>query len=171
MCGTAILGAQQKKQGVRAAETRNCNGGPPPICGRILVTGRQGNHAVSAGIQGNQVTESNREFYRLTYPRSGRPELVIKGKSYAVAEISEHGMRVQLQQEDMDTWPIGEAVHGKVIFSDGGSFNIVGLIVRHADLNGELQCAASLSEGIPYARMVAEQRFMMQIFPATQKPE
>ncbi|MCP4510493.1 MAG: PilZ domain-containing protein [Fuerstiella sp.] len=115
------------------------------------------------------MSESKRQFYRLTYPRSGRPVLTVQGRTFAVAEISEHGMRVLLQEADIDAWPIGETVCGQMIFSDGDSFAVVGEIVRHADTGAELQCALSLSEGIPYARMVAEQRFMMQIFPAAHK--
>ncbi|MEO2017681.1 MAG: PilZ domain-containing protein [Fuerstiella sp.] len=115
------------------------------------------------------MSESKREFYRLTYPCSGRPELTVQGQTFAVAKIFEHGMRVQLQKADIDAWPIGETVCGQVMFSDGGSFDVVGVIVRHADTGSGVQCALSLSEGVPYARMVAEQRFMMQIFPAAQK--
>ena len=117
------------------------------------------------------MTESNREFYRLTYPLSGRPELVVEGKTFPVVDISEGGMRLQVQQAEMQSWPVGEAVCGHVRFSDGESFQVAGEIVRHSDISGVFHCAVSLSKGIPYARMLAEQRFMMQIFPASKKPE
>ncbi len=120
-------------------------------------------------MQGNQVTESKRQFYRLTYPHSGRPELLVAGKTFPVVDISECGMRLQVQQNDIQTLPVGETVCGQVRFTDGESFEIAGAIIRHADVSGELQCAVFLSKGIPYSRMVAEQRFMLQIFPAAKR--
>ena len=115
------------------------------------------------------MTESNRQFFRLSYPRSGRPGFILDGKSYEVAEVSEYGLRVALPSTEADEWSIESTVCGRVCFSDGGTFDVVGEIVRFEDVGNELHCALHLSEGIPYARIVAEQRFMLQVFPAAKK--
>ena len=117
------------------------------------------------------VTEQNRQFFRLTYPRTGCPELVVNGRAFAIVEISENGVRVKLPQTVIEAWPIEGTVGGQVRFSDGETFKVVGVIVRHETIDDEVQCVVSLSEGIPYARMVAEQRFRMQIFSTSPRPE
>jgi hypothetical protein len=159
----------QESQCVRMAPTGHFRSGPLPAGGRILVTGHQGNHAFSTGSQDRQVNESNREFFRLTYPRSGRPKFVVRGKSYDVAEVSEHGLRVTLPQAEREDWAVETTVCGRVQFSDDGAFDVLGEVVRHDDGSGDLQCVIRLSDGIPYARIVAEQRFMLQVFPASKK--
>jgi hypothetical protein len=117
------------------------------------------------------VSESNRQFFRLSYPRNGRPRFIVQGKSYEVAEVSEHGLRVTLPQAEIEGWPVDSSICGRVCFSDGGSFDVIGEIVRHDSSNDETQCVLRLWEGIPYARIIAEQRFMLQIFPSAKKPK
>ena len=143
--------------------------GPLPAGGRILVTGHQGNHAFSRRLGDTQVNESNREYFRLTYPRSGRPQFVVRGKSYDVAEVSEFGMRVTLPPAECNDWAVETAVCGRVQFSDGGTFDVVGEVVRHDESSGDLHCVIRLSDGIPYPRIVAEQRFMLQVFSTSRK--
>jgi hypothetical protein len=122
-------------------------------------------------LQDSQVNQSNRDFFRLNYPRNGRRKLVVRGQLYDVAKVSEYGLRVTLPQTELEDWAVEMTVCGRVEFSDGGTFDVVGQIVRHDDKNGENQCAIRLSDGIPYARIVAEQRFMLQVFPASRKPK
>jgi len=115
------------------------------------------------------VNESNREYFRLTYPRSGRPQFVVRRKSYDVAEVSEYGLRVTLPPEECDVWALETTVCGRVQFSDGGTYDVLGEVIRHDDSSGDIQCIIRLSDGIPYSRIVAEQRFMLQVFPSSRR--
>jgi PilZ domain len=97
----------------------------------------------------------NREYYRITYPTTLRPKLLVQGHTFEVVDLCERGIRFRLG----DAMPpdVGYDMAGTVRFRRGETVEIRGTILRLND--GEI--AARLDAGIPLRAIMEEQRFLL----------
>ena len=89
-------------------------------------------------------TQERRTFFRLRYPQTERPKLIISENEFDVTDISEHGIKFYL----------GSKINAMITFHDGESLSIEGKIIRIQ--NNEV--AVYLSQGIPSDRIIEEQK-------------
>ncbi|MCA9264291.1 MAG: PilZ domain-containing protein [Planctomycetales bacterium] len=98
---------------------------------------------------------NQRRFFRLAYPLSDRPQLLLDGRNYEVSEISERGLRIYCTQTSK--FEVGQCVEGVIIFHDGESAKISGTVGRLSDI----EVVVVRVEGVTFARMVDEQRHLI----------
>ena len=103
-------------------------------------------------------TSNRRDFYRLRYPARDRPVFKSKRLEVPVAELSEGGARLVV---DDVTLSRGEFVSGDIRFADGAVFGITGTVVRHETDEAILK----LDLGIPLRRMLSEQKWVNRNYP------
>jgi hypothetical protein len=97
----------------------------------------------------------DREHYRVAYPTSLRPKLLVQGVSFDVVDISERGIRFRLGKAQAPE--PGFEVQGVLRFKRGETVTIRGAVLRVEQ--GEV--AARLEEGIPLRVVMDEQRFLL----------
>ncbi len=96
-----------------------------------------------------------REHYRVAYPATLRPRLLVQGHTFDVVDISERGIRFRLAKAD-EPAP-GFEVQGAVRFRRGETITIRGIVLRV--VQGEV--AAMLEEGVPLRVILDEQRYLL----------
>lgn len=69
-----------------------------------------------------------REYYRLKYPQSYRPCLLVDIENYEIEDISEHGMKFKIDS-DQD-FLLNENIMASIAFPDGKEFDLSGHIIR-----------------------------------------
>jgi hypothetical protein len=102
-----------------------------------------------------------RSEYRIVYPLSVRPSLMVGEQRFAVVDVSEHGARL------IDTAtaerPLGEHLTGTLVLTHGPVVAIRGVIVRRfAD---GFALAFDEDAHIILPRIIAEQRHLRAQFP------
>jgi PilZ domain len=101
---------------------------------------------------------NRRKFYRLRYPIMARPQFRTGKHEFAVAELSESGMRVVA--DDL-TLSRGIAISGDVRFADGVVCGVLGKVLRY---EGD-EAILKLEMGLPLRRMLAEQQWVIRTYP------
>jgi hypothetical protein len=96
-----------------------------------------------------------REHYRVAYPTTLRPKLMVHGVGFDVVDISERGIRFRLG--DAHQPEAGLELQGEVRFKRGETISVRGTVLRVH--NGEV--AAHLDDGIPLRIVMDEQRFLL----------
>jgi hypothetical protein len=96
-----------------------------------------------------------REHYRVAYPTSLRPKLLVHGVSFDVVDISERGVRFRLGTAAAPER--GFEVQGVIRFRRGETVTVRGSVLRV--VQGEV--AVHLEEGIPLRVVMDEQRFLL----------
>lgn len=104
---------------------------------------------------------NTRRFFRVHYPLRDRPVLQGGGEgaetgAFTVLDVSEEGVR--FRAADTAVFQVGDSFQGVIELAAGWIARIEGTVVRVDRLNGEV--ALTLTEGIPYAHIVEEQRFL-----------
>jgi PilZ domain-containing protein len=94
-----------------------------------------------------------REYFRVQYPTVARPRLELAGKSYAVIDISERGLRYRVGDSEPEA---GTEFTGLVHFKQGDMVDVRGTVLRVVD--GQVSCA--LSVGVPFKVIIDEQRYL-----------
>lgn len=102
---------------------------------------------------------TQREHYRLRYPLSARPRLILNGAQYTVTEVSETGTRVLI--EPGSTLPSDGDHEAVFCFLDGTRITTVASLIRVA----EAEIVLNLSPPIPLSVIMAEQRFLLTRYP------
>jgi hypothetical protein len=97
----------------------------------------------------------DREHYRVAYPTTLRPKLLVQGHTFDVVDISERGIRFRLAQAE-EPAP-GFEVQGTVRFRRGETITVRGVVLRV--VQGEV--AAKLEEGVPLRVIMEEQRYLL----------
>ncbi len=97
----------------------------------------------------------DREHYRVAYPSTLRPKLLVQGHTFDVVDISERGIRFRLEKAD-EPAP-GVEVQGTVRFRRGDTITVRGVVLRV--VQGEV--AAKLEEGVPLRVIMEEQRYLL----------
>ena len=104
--------------------------------------------------------EQKRAFFRLRYPLQAQPRLVLPGESFAVAELSEQGMRL-VWPEGRAAWPLGQPFKGELRLRSQ-SLSVEGEMYRDDGAEKVLR----LHRGLEMRHMVAEQKDLFRRFPA-----
>lgn len=104
----------------------------------------------------------NRGEYRIPYPPSARPRLILGEREVVVVDCSQRGLRYVAEAGELPE--IGSVVEGRVrLLSKREWLDVSGIIVRIQD--GEV--AVHLERpGIPMQRVFDEQRYLARHFPA-----
>ncbi len=103
--------------------------------------------------------DERRRHYRLRYPEAERPTARINDLDYPVVDISEGGSRLLLAGGR--GLRRGQQFAGTVLFPDGETVPIEGVVLRST----EKHMAVQLSKGISQKRMVAEQKRIREKYP------
>ena len=98
---------------------------------------------------------NRRQFYRVSFPKGAEISVRVGGVTYQVVDISESGIKIV--GTGVPTTPDGTYV-GEVIWYDGATTAFEGHIQR--ELNN--QTALCEVEGIPYQRIIEEQRRLIR---------
>jgi hypothetical protein len=109
-------------------------------------------------------SNQKRGHYRLEYPVSDRPSVLVNGHQYEVVDVSEQGMKFKCQNKitpDKDS-----PFKATVFFKDGKSFDVSGTILRY-DAEQD-QCVVQLTKGIPLAKMIEEQLLLIRKYKGQQ---
>ena len=72
--------------------------------------------------------EKQRVYYRLAYPDSCRPTLVMDFQDYEIEDVSEYGVKFKI--DDDLTFMVDDTVMATIAFPDGKEFDLIGRIVR-----------------------------------------
>jgi hypothetical protein len=107
--------------------------------------------------------KNRRECFRLRYPESDRPLLMLGQMTIPVAELSETGMRVVGEHESL--W-VGALLAARIRFADSTVIGVQFTVVRREDTETILK----LTTGVPLRRMLLEQRRVHPSNPAGDEP-
>lgn len=72
--------------------------------------------------------EKQREYYRLSYPDTYRPSLIVDVDNYEIEDVSEYGVKVKVDEDQ--TFMVNDSVMATIAFSDGKEFDLSGQVVR-----------------------------------------
>jgi PilZ domain len=99
--------------------------------------------------------ENQREYYRLSYPDTHRPSLVIDVDNYEIADVSEYGMKVKIDSDP--AFMVADSIIATIAFPDGKEFDLSGEVVRiHEDYAG-----LKLETPLPLSVIREESLFLM----------
>ena len=116
-------------------------------------------------MQDNRDQSGNkRQNFRIEYPISYRPKLIISYYIFEVLDISEQG--IKFFPKRAYELKLGLTLSAKIVFKGGESFNIKGKIIR----NTGKEVILSLLEGIPTSKIMSEQRVLINKYPGRPKP-
>ena len=103
--------------------------------------------------------KEKRVCYRLAHPYADIPKLMVWGDEYQAIDVSEEG--VKFRCDEYSGVKLGQTISATITFQDGESFDLEGKIMRIQDN----EIAIKLSKGIPYKRIVQEQRYLIRKYP------
>lgn len=106
------------------------------------------------------MNRQRRQYFRLEYPRTCRPALVLADKTYAVTNLSEGG--IKFQADDTSPFGPGQPVEMILRFTDGEGFSLAGEIQR---IEKGAVCIR-LSEPIPLKKIRSEEIHLIKNYPA-----
>ena len=99
--------------------------------------------------------QKQREYYRLAYPRSYRPSLVMDIDNYAIADVSEYGVKVRVDEDP--AFMVDDNIFATIAFPDGREFDLSGHVVRIDNGYAGLQ----LETPLPLSIIRSEHLFLM----------
>lgn len=97
---------------------------------------------------------SRRELYRIVYPESERPALEVGTTIYDVIDVSERGLRFQLNHQRAPQ--LGDRIVGLLHFRRGESTRIEGSVIRLVPA----VVAIALNPPLAFSEMMMEQRYL-----------
>lgn len=106
------------------------------------------------------VEQNRRRHYRVCYPLAERPQLETEAGTFAVADLSESGLRFVPGADGV--FEREQRVEGDLVLPEGkGRRRVLGLVQR---LDGHRGVALRFEpgQGLPLALIVAEQRRLIQ---------
>jgi PilZ domain len=99
---------------------------------------------------------NQRDFFRIDFPLSERPELVIDDRAYAVIDCSESGLRFAVP-DDESAPETGSTIKGVVRFRRGDPVEVAGVIAR---VYGRSAAVRFLGTGLPFSSILREQQYL-----------
>jgi len=102
--------------------------------------------------------QEKRKYFRIEYPASMRPILMVRKHEFEVVNISEKGVMFSADGEVK----FGRWVNGQVTFSDGQTVSVEGKIVRKREKNIGMFLTI---KSIPYSKILSEQRLLARFNP------
>jgi len=77
------------------------------------------------------LNEKQRQYFRLIYPDSHRPSLMLDVYEYEVEDVSEYGLKVKTDNDPV--FMVNDDVLAIIAFPDGKEFELKGQVVRVDD--------------------------------------
>ncbi len=102
------------------------------------------------------MSESQRTHYRIQYPFTDRPQLLIGTKALAIINLSEGGLMVST--EAWFTPQMGQTVEAVAKLHEGRTCRIKGVVLR-VEMN---RVALRLSQRVPLPLIMEEQRYLLK---------
>jgi len=101
---------------------------------------------------------NQREYFRLAYPRTHRPSLMIDVDNYEIEDVSEYGVKVKIDNDP--AFMVDDSVIATIAFPDGREFDLSGQVVRIQDAYAGLQ----LETPLPLSVIRSESLYVMTNF-------
>ena len=101
-----------------------------------------------------------RTYYRIRYPFSERPRLIVDNNIYEVIDCGPQGLRYAVRGNPLP--PLGTALTGRICFRRGAEVTITGVVVR---VNPKEVALYFPSGEIPFSILLAEQRYLHTHYP------
>lgn len=98
-----------------------------------------------------------RQHYRIRYPLFDRPTFECQGKKYPIIDISEQGLAFAVPNRSAAR-SFTPPLTGRIVLKSGDAVTVSGKILRSSDDTVILL----LKQGVPYALVMKEQRFLLQ---------
>lgn len=99
---------------------------------------------------------NQRQHFRLEFPPSERPKLVVGKFEMVVLEVSEGGCSVEVNQVAASALGLaGIHVSGTIVFSNGDRHPMEGEVVR---MTANSRISIKFIKGLTFAKMMAEDR-------------
>jgi hypothetical protein len=102
-----------------------------------------------------------RSYYRLTFPPRENPHFIVGEDVMTVVELSERGVRYVPAPAHAPE--VGTLLEGTVRFRRGDAYDVTGVLSRR---QGPTLVVVFDAPGLPYAAIMAEQRYLMHHYPA-----
>ncbi len=107
-----------------------------------------------------------RNHFRIEYPKEVRPKIEIGDQVFEVINLCEGGVKFSLVKSSpkMDE---KKPILGKIVFYDSEEKNVIGTIIR----SDKSSIVLKFTEGIPYQKIMNEQRFILKKFGGLKRPD
>jgi hypothetical protein len=98
--------------------------------------------------------DERRQNYRIIYPETYHPSLVIRNIQFDIMDLSETGLRFKLKENIKLP---GDLFHAEVKLHDDSNVEILGRIIR---ISGQHAAMFMVVKKIPYQIILAEQTYL-----------
>ena len=104
------------------------------------------------------MVEQKRESFRVEYPSSLCPKILLKNKTYNVFDVSEFG--IKFHYSDVCDFKLGESVSAKIIFSDDEPYDLDTTVVRI----DKYYVSVKLLTPLPLSKIRSEHLYLIQFY-------
>lgn len=102
----------------------------------------------------NNQYDDRRQNYRIIYPDTYHPSLIIRNVEFDILDLSETGLRFKLKENIKLP---GDLFHAEVKLHDNSNVEILGRIIR---ISGQHAAMFMVVKKIPYQIILAEQAYL-----------
>lgn len=102
----------------------------------------------------NNQNDDRRQNYRIIYPDTYHPSLIIRNVEFDIMDLSETGLRFKLKE---NVKLPGDLFHAEVKLHDNSNIEILGRIIR---ISGQHAAMFMVVKKIPYQIIIAEQAYL-----------
>lgn len=102
--------------------------------------------------------ENKRNHFRLEHPAADRLQLVIGRVAHEIVDLSANGVKFAMSKGFKPQ--LHERIKAQIALHDGNTYEVMGKVTRLDEDNN--QCVLVLSRGVPLAKMLEEQRYLLQ---------
>ncbi|EKD88053.1 MAG: hypothetical protein ACD_35C00080G0012 [uncultured bacterium] len=102
----------------------------------------------------NNQNDDRRQNYRIIYPETYHPNLIIRNIEFDIMDLSETGVRFKLKE---NVKLPGDLFHAEVKLHDNSNVEVLGRIIR---ISGQHAAMFMVVKKIPYQIILAEQAYL-----------
>ncbi|PKO00773.1 MAG: hypothetical protein CVU42_02790 [Chloroflexi bacterium HGW-Chloroflexi-4] len=102
----------------------------------------------------NIQNDERRQNYRIIYPETYHPNLIIRNNQFDILDLSETGVRFKLKE---NVKLPGDLFHAEVKLHNDSTVEVLGRIIR---ITGQHAAMFMVVKKIPYQIILAEQAFL-----------
>lgn len=102
----------------------------------------------------NNQNDDRRQNYRIIYPETYHPNLIIRNIEFDIMDLSETGVRFKLKE---NVKLPGDLFHAEVKLHDNSNVEVLGRIIR---ISGQHAAMFMVVKKIPYQIVLAEQAYL-----------
>lgn len=107
------------------------------------------------------LNEKQRQYYRLIYPASYRPSLMLDIFEYEIEDVSEYGLKVKTDNDPV--FMVNDDVLATIAFPDGKEYELSGQVVRVEQGFAGIE----LDSPLPTSLIKSEALYVTQNFPGS----